>query len=74
MAEAEEQFVFGVDLDGVCADFYARMREIACGAGILLAKDKTPWVMARVAGDVLDVTTLSAGLAGMSNRKANTPA
>jgi 5'(3')-deoxyribonucleotidase len=25
----ENQFIFGVDLDGVCADFYARIREIA---------------------------------------------
>jgi 5'(3')-deoxyribonucleotidase len=29
MAKVEDQFVFGVDLDGVCADFYGRMREIA---------------------------------------------
>jgi 5'(3')-deoxyribonucleotidase len=26
---SKETFVLGVDLDGVCADFYARMREIA---------------------------------------------
>lgn len=25
----ETQFIFGVDLDGVCADFYGKMREIA---------------------------------------------
>ena len=27
--KAETQVVLGVDLDGVCADFYARMREVA---------------------------------------------
>jgi hypothetical protein len=51
--------------------FYG-MREIACGVGILMSKDPTPWVMARVGGDVLDATTLTAGLAGMSSKKANT--
>lgn len=29
MASKREQVVLGVDLDGVCADFYGRMREIA---------------------------------------------
>jgi 5'(3')-deoxyribonucleotidase len=29
MAEDEKKIVLGVDLDGVCADFYGRMREIA---------------------------------------------
>ena len=29
MANAPERLVLGVDLDGVCADFYGRMREIA---------------------------------------------
>jgi len=29
MAEDQKKIVLGVDLDGVCADFYARMREIA---------------------------------------------
>jgi 5'(3')-deoxyribonucleotidase len=28
MADTTGEFVFGVDLDGVCADFYAKMREI----------------------------------------------
>lgn len=35
-------------------------REIAQGIGILLARDRTPWLMARVAGDVLDLATLGA--------------
>ncbi len=29
MANSQERFVFGVDLDGVCADFFERIREIA---------------------------------------------
>jgi hypothetical protein len=41
-------------------------REIAQGIGILLARDRTPWVWGRVAGDVLDIATLAAG----SNRNA----
>jgi hypothetical protein len=34
------------------------LREIATGAALLLAKDPTPYVWARVAGDVLDLATL----------------
>lgn len=33
-------------------------REIAQGVAILSAKDPTPWVWARVAGDMLDIGTL----------------
>lgn len=29
MVSPKEFFVFGVDLDGVCADFYRRMKEVA---------------------------------------------
>jgi hypothetical protein len=29
MSTDQKKIVLGVDLDGVCADFYARMREIA---------------------------------------------
>jgi hypothetical protein len=34
-------------------------REIANGVGILTAKDPTPWIWARVAGDVMDISTLA---------------
>jgi hypothetical protein len=34
------------------------VREIVTGIGILSAKDPTPWVWARVAGDALDMATL----------------
>lgn len=35
------------------------LREIATGAGLLLAKDPTPWLWARVAGDVTDAATVA---------------
>jgi hypothetical protein len=35
------------------------LREITKGVGILTAKDPTPWVWARVAGDALDLGTLA---------------
>lgn len=35
-------------------------REILQGAAILLARDPTPWVWVRVAGDALDIGTLAA--------------
>jgi len=38
------------------------VREIATGLGLLRARDPSPWVWARVGGDVLDATTLSCGL------------
>lgn len=38
------------------------VREIAAGIGILAARDPTPWVWARVAGDALDAATLTMGL------------
>jgi hypothetical protein len=43
-------------------------REIATGLGILLSKDPTPWVWGRVAGDALDIATLTAGLAGRRSK------
>jgi hypothetical protein len=35
------------------------VREIATGIGILAAKDPTPWIWGRVAGDALDLATLA---------------
>ncbi len=46
------------------------MREIATGVGILTAKDPTPWVWGRVAGDALDLASLGGALA-RSERKAS---
>src|SRR3982751_4653374 len=40
------------------------VREIANGIGILAAKDPTPWIWARVAGDVLDITAMASRSGG----------
>jgi hypothetical protein len=45
------------------------LREIATGIGILTAKDPTPWVWGRVAGDALDLASLGGALA-QSEQKA----
>ena len=47
------------------------LREIATGIAILSADDPRPWVWARVAGDALDIATLSAGLDADNPRKGN---
>ncbi|MDO9710958.1 cyclase dehydrase [Paracraurococcus lichenis] len=39
-------------------------REIATGIGILSARDPTPWIWGRVAGDALDIGTLATALDG----------
>src|SRR3954469_12126520 len=36
------------------------LRELACGIGILTQGDATPWMKARVAGDVMDLACLTA--------------
>ena len=41
------------------------LREIATGVGLLVAKNKRPWLWGRVAGDVLDMATV----AGTANTK-----
>jgi hypothetical protein len=38
------------------------MREIATGVGILVSDDPTPWIWGRVAGDALDLGTLTTGI------------
>lgn len=38
------------------------VREIATGVAILASRDPTPWIWGRVAGDALDLGTLSLGL------------
>ena len=46
-------------------------REIATGAGLLFAKDPTPWLWGRVAGDALDLATLgSRAVAGNDAQRA----
>jgi hypothetical protein len=38
------------------------LRELGTGIGILTSKDPSPWLWGRVAGDALDIATVSAGL------------
>ena len=45
------------------------LREIATGLGIFSRRTPTEWVWGRVAGDILDIATLSAALGG--ERKLN---
>lgn len=46
-------------------------REIATGIGILLSKRPTPWIVARVAGDALDIGTLAPRLIGRNRARRN---
>jgi hypothetical protein len=50
------------------------LREIATGVGILAAKDPTPWIWGRVAGDALDAATLAPGMHPDNPRRGNVAA
>ncbi|AZG78600.1 hypothetical protein EHO51_11310 [Methylocystis rosea] len=50
-----------VGVDGSLVQAYG-LREFLGGVGILAARQKAPWLWARVAGDVLDMVTLAPGL------------
>ncbi|WP_293854134.1 cyclase dehydrase [uncultured Alsobacter sp.] len=58
----------GARRGGVVATFGAR--EVAAGIGILAARDPTPWVKARIAGDVLDIAALASQLGPGNARRA----
>jgi hypothetical protein len=45
-------------------------REIAAGIALLTQRDKTPWLWARVLGDVMDLALLEAALANERNDRA----
>ena len=45
-------------------------REILTGIGILASRDPTPWIWARVAGDVIDLATLAPTLDSDNPRRA----
>jgi hypothetical protein len=47
------------------------LREIAAGLGILLARDPTPWVWSRVAGDALDLASLASSLDSDNPRRGS---
>src|SRR3954470_11938944 len=46
-------------------------REVATGIGILMAKDPTPWIWARVLGDAVDLGTLAAHLNDHNDEEEN---
>lgn len=69
---APRQVTRGVGLEGYAGT--ARifgLREIAAGVGLLTAKDPTPWVWSRVAGDVLDMAGLASALRRDNPERAN---
>lgn len=45
------------------------LREIGAGVGLLTARDKAPWLWARVAGDGIDMATLASGLQSRRDRR-----
>ena len=47
------------------------LREIATGVGLLMAKDPRPWLWGRVAGDALDLATLSTDTGRGRSRSPN---
>ncbi len=49
-------------LEGLVAGY--GLREIATGIGVLTARERRPWIVARLAGDALDVATLLAATPG----------
>ncbi len=48
------------------------VREVATGMAILTTHDPTPWIWARVAGDVLDIATVLSASRGDETQKSNT--
>ena len=58
----------GLDRREGLVRFYG-LREIGAGIGLLTARDKAPWLWARVAGDGLDMATLAAGLHSRRDRR-----
>jgi hypothetical protein len=49
----------GVEVSSALMRAYG-LRELACGMGILMARDPTAFLWARAAGDVIDMATLAA--------------
>lgn len=58
----------GLDRRAGLVRFYG-LREIGAGIGLLAARDKAPWLWARVAGDGLDLATLAGGLGHRRDRR-----
>jgi hypothetical protein len=47
------------------------LREIATGIGILSSEQAAPWIWGRLAGDALDIATLSTGLKEDNPKREN---
>ncbi len=47
------------------------LRELVKGVGILSADDPTPWIWGRVAGDALDLATVTGAMTGDNPRRGN---
>lgn len=46
-------------------------REIATGVAILMSHDATPWIVGRIAGDVVDIATVARGSQSNGGRSEN---
>ena len=60
--------LIGVEHDGGLIPLVGA-REIVAGIGLLTQRDKTPWLWARVLGDVMDIALLEAALRNDRNRR-----
>jgi hypothetical protein len=70
LAPAQVADLAGLDEDRTDLVRFYGMREIASGVGILSQfREPTPWVWSRVAGDLLDLATLGAAMAGDNPRR-----
>jgi hypothetical protein len=58
--------LIGVESDGGLIPLVGA-REIAAGIALLTQRDKTPWLWARVWGDVMDIALLEAALGNERN-------
>ena len=47
------------------------LREVVTGLGLIGSRNRTPWILSRVGGDVMDVAGLSAGLRKGNKQKRN---
>lgn len=59
----------GLRSDGLVQSY--GLREIGHGVSILASKNRSPWLWTRVAGDALDIATLSLGLTHGNPKRAN---
>lgn len=68
---APRKFARALDIEGQERLLQAYgLREIGTGIGLLMNERRAPWMWARVAGDVLDLATLSAAMGASRRREA----